>query len=208
MSAPVRFDAAYYSRYYLDPETRIYDRPRHARLVAGIVNLIEWLGGPLDTVLDVGAGVGWWGEWFRKHRRGVRYTSTEFEREICRRYGHRQADLRTLRLAATFDLVVCQGVLPYLDDAGAEAGIANLAKACAGFLYLEAITAEDADGAIDASRTDLRVSLRPTAWYRQRLHAHFREIGFGLYVSRGHSLSLYGLEAPVDEPPAAPPPET
>lgn len=194
----LKFDEAYYRRFYRDPRTRVYDQRRHARLVAGAVSMIEWFGVQLHDVLDVGAGLGWWGQWLRRHRPGVEVVSTELEPAICAKYGHQQADLRTFRLARQFDLVVCQGVLPYLDAKGAEAGIENLAAMCGGFLYLEAVTKDDLKDAVDVQRTDLRMNLRPASWYRQRLAPHFREVGCGLYAARSAELPFFALEAPRD----------
>jgi SAM-dependent methyltransferase len=191
----LRFDQAYYRRFYLDPATRVYDQKRHARLVEGVVCLIEWFGTELQTVLDVGAGLGWWGHWLRKHRKGVSITSTELEPDTCRQYGHVQADITTLQLEQTFDLVICQGVLPYLDKAGVAAAIDNLAALSGRFLYLEAITKEDFAGAIDAERTDLRVTLHPAALYRRCLKPHFREVGGGLFARREADLPFFALEA-------------
>ncbi len=191
----LRFDEAYYRRFYEDPSTRIYTQQRHAKLVSGVVSLIEWFGVELESVLDVGAGLGWWGQWFARHRSKVQVRSTELEPDICAKYGHEQADLTTLRLSQHFDLVVCQGVLPYLDDAGVEKAIANLAAMSGQFLYLEAITKEDFASAIDAERTDLRVTLRTAASYRRLLKPHFREIGAGLYTARRADLPFYALEA-------------
>ncbi|MGV3625782.1 MAG: class I SAM-dependent methyltransferase [Archangium sp.] len=194
----LRFDDAYYRRFYKDPSTRVYDQARHAKLVTGVVSLIEWFGVEITDVLDVGAGLGWWGAWLKKHRKGVKIVSTELERDICEKYGHVQADVTTLRLEKKFDLVVCQGVLPYLDATGAEAGIENLASMCGGFLYLEAITADDMKDAIDAQRTDLRVNLRPAAWYRKKLAPYFREVGGGIYAARDAHLPFFALEAPKE----------
>ncbi len=198
MSEPLRFDEAYYRRFYRDPRTRIYDQRRHAKLVAGVVSLMEWFGVAPQDVLDVGAGLGWWGQWLRRHRKGVRVVSTELEREVCSKYGHTHADITTWRLPQTFDLVICQGVLPYLDAVGASAAIENLAAMSGTFLYLEAITADDMKDAIDAERTDLRVNLRPASWYRRRLAPHFREVGAGLYAARRAAIPLFALEAPRD----------
>ncbi|MEW6432009.1 MAG: class I SAM-dependent methyltransferase [Myxococcota bacterium] len=190
-----RFDRAYYERFYLDPRTRVYDQKRHAKLVAGVVNLVEWFGVTLTDVLDVGAGLGWWGQWLKRHRPRVEVVSTELEPEICRAYGHLQADLVTFRLERQFDLVVCQGVLPYLDDAQAVRAIDNLAAMCGGILYLEAITKEDVAHSVDVTRTDLTVHTRTGAWYRRQLKPHFRELGAGLYAARDACLPFYSLEA-------------
>lgn len=194
----LRFDEAYYRRFYKDPSTRVYDQARHAHLVAGIVNQVEWFGLELTDVLDVGAGLGWWGAWLKKHRKGVRVLSTELEPEVCKKYGHTQADLTTFRLPRQFDLVICQGVLPYLDKAGAAAAIENLAAMCGGVLYLEAVTQDDMRDSIDAMRTDMRMQFRPAAWYRKQLKAHFREVGCGLYAARRANLPFFALEARAD----------
>ncbi|MDP2272643.1 MAG: SAM-dependent methyltransferase [Archangium sp.] len=195
----LQFDEAYYRRFYKDPSTRVYDQKRHAHLISGVVGLIEWFGVDLIDVLDVGAGLGWWGQWLKKNRKGTTVISTELDREICRKYGHQQADISTFRLEKQFELVICQGVLPYITDAtGASAAIENLAAMCGGFLYLEAITQDDMKDAIDAHRTDLRVELRPAAWYRKRLLPHFREVGGGLYAARRANLPFFALEAPRD----------
>lgn len=194
----LRFDEAYYRRFYKDPQTRVYDQRRHTKLVSGVVSLVEWFGVELREVLDVGAGLGWWGAWLRANRKGVRVTSTELEREICEKYGHLQADITTLRLEKQFELVVCQGVLPYLDAPGADAALENLAAMCGAFLYVEAVTADDMKDAIDAERTDLRVNLRPASWYRKRLAPHFREVGVGLYAARHARLPFFALEAPKE----------
>jgi SAM-dependent methyltransferase len=192
---PTGFDAAYYERYYLDPATQVVTPEQHAKLVCGVVSLIEWFGCPLDSVLDVGAGVGRWGDWLREHRPRVEVVSTELDPETCARYGHLQADIRTLRLPRRFDLVVCQGVLPYLDDRDAERGIENLAVMTEEFLFLEAITANDLEQVCDLSRTDVRVHARSGAWYQTRLGRHYRRVGAGLFHSRGGELHFYELEA-------------
>lgn len=190
------FDAEYYRRYYEDPDTRIYDRARHAHLVEGVLGFIAWFGFPVRSVLDVGAGVGWWKDWLAKHRRGVRYVGTELNADICRRYGHVQADLRSWRAKERFDLVVCHGVLPYIDDAGLPRAIGNLAAMCEGFLYLEAITKRDVAGNVDQTLTDTRVHQRPGSTYRALLAPHFREVGAGLWARRDAPIVFYELEVP------------
>ncbi len=197
-SRPVAFDADYYRRYYENPETRIYDQTRHAHLIEGVLGLIAWFGWPLQSVLDVGAGVGWWKTWLKEHRKHVRYLGTELEPSICKRYGHQQADIRRWRPDRTFDLVVCHGVLPYVEDAGLPSAIENLAASCEGFLYLEAITKRDVAGNVDTDLTDTRVHQRSGALYRKLLAPHFRQVGAGLWAKRDAALVFYELEVPVE----------
>ncbi len=190
----VRFDAAYYRRFYEDPATRIYDQKRHASLVTGVVHLIDWLAAPVQSVLDVGAGVGWWGDWFRTHRPEVHYVSTEMERSICERYGHLQADITRWRADEYFNFVICQGVLPYLSKVEIRRAVKNIAAMCSGFLYLEAITDADIAHTVDTSRTDTGVYPHSADFYRQTLAPWFREVGGGLWARRDTGVMLYALE--------------
>ncbi len=195
----VEFDAAYYRRFYQDPKTRVYDQRRHTSLVSGVVHLIDWLAAPVESVLDVGAGVGWWRDWFRKNRPEVHYVSTEMNAEICRKYGHLQADITQWRSFESFNLVICQGVLPYLTKPQIRKAIKNMAAMCGGFLYLEAITDEDIAGSVDQTKTDIGVHGHSKEFYRGELNKYFREVGAGLFASRSSDLVLFGLEVRPDE---------
>jgi SAM-dependent methyltransferase len=186
------FDGAYYRRFYRDAP--VHDRRRIGHLATGVCGLASWWGVPLRSVLDVGAGPGFWGDWFRTHRPSVRYRSVDVSPYACERYGHEQADIATWRPKGRFDLVVCQGVLQYLDDADAEAAIANLGRASRGLLYLEVPTASDRDEVIDAAHTDLAVHWRSGEWYRQRLSAYVVPVGAGLHYAVGGPLRFYELE--------------
>lgn len=195
MTEPFRFDEAYYRRFYLNPQTRIYDRDRQWALVAAMANLADWFGVTIRSALDVGAGVGWWGQWFAKYRPQVRFVSTEYEAEICKTYGHLQADIASWRLDEQFDLVICLGVLPYLDDAACHSAIANLGAMSRGLMYLEAITKADTEGSVDPTLTDMRIYRRPAQWYRKALKPHFRQVGAGLWAKRDADMIFYELEA-------------
>ena len=196
MTAPrERFDHAYYERFYLDPSTRVSDDEQHARLVSGVVSLVEYFGQPLMRVLDVGAGLGRWGRWIATNRLGVEVVSTELDPEVCKMYGHEQRDIAKWRSRKKFDLVICQGVLPYLGDRDVAAAIDNIAAMSRGFFYLEAITKSDLEDVVDKSVTDLHVHARPGSFYRALLRPHFRAIGAGLHYVRDGELSFYELEA-------------
>lgn len=189
------FDAAYYARYYEHGATLVQDAARVAELASWVVGLVEWFAGPVETVLDVGAGAGLWRDWFRAHRPRVRYRSTEVSEHACRAYGHEQRDIATFRAKERFDLIVCQGVLPYLDDDDAQKAMENLAAMCGGFLYLEAITKRDVREVCDLERTDTDVHLRSARFYRRALAPHFREVGAGLFCARRCDALFYELEA-------------
>jgi 2-polyprenyl-3-methyl-5-hydroxy-6-metoxy-1,4-benzoquinol methylase len=189
------FDEAYYDRYYGSSRTRVHSVDEVAKLCTAVVSLLEWWQYPLGTVLDVGAGVGLWRDWFAKRRPAVAYRSTEVSAHACRTYGHEQRDITRWRARESFDLVVCQGVLPYIDDAGAAKALDNLAAMTNGFLYLEAITKRDLKDVCDERRTDVKVHERTGTWYRQRLGKHYREVGCGLWCKKDAGVLFYELEA-------------
>lgn len=188
------FDAQYYTRYYRNSRTRVLGPKQVARLCTAVTALLDWWEAPLGTVLDVGAGVGLWRDWFARHRPAVRYRSTELSRYACKEFGHEPRDITRWRANTRFDLVVCQGVLPYLDEVGCERAIENLAAMTGGFLYLEAITKNDMRDAVDEQKTDVSVHGRSATWYRKRLSQHYREIGCGLWATRAAPVAFYELE--------------
>ncbi len=188
------FDRAYFDRFYESKRTQVHGAAQIAHLATGITGLLAWWGAPLTSVLDVGAGPGLLRDWFKRHRPKVRYVSTDVSAYACERYGHEHRAISRWRSAKKFALVVCQGVLPYLDDPSATSAIANLAAMCRGFLYLEAITARDLDEVCDRALTDVAVHERPGAFYRKLLAPHFEAVGCGLYHRRGGPTRFYELE--------------
>jgi hypothetical protein len=92
------------------------------------------------------------------------------------------------------DLVVCHGVLQYLDARSARRAIANLARLTGGALFLEALTAEDWEHNCDRSLTDGDVFLRPAAWYRRELARRFTNCGGGVFLAASSPAVLYELE--------------
>lgn len=196
---PIRrqFDEAYYRRHYGGPD-RVHSASQVGRLAAGVTGLADWLGVEVGSVLDVGAGPAYFRAWFRRHRPAVRYLSTDASPWACRRFGHSLRDISRWRPRHPFDLVLCQGVLQYLNDDEAARAIENLAAACRGLLYLEAITCHDLDEVVDPDRTDTEVHARTGAWYRAALGPHFVQVGAGLWAARSAGIPLYELEgAPV-----------
>jgi Nodulation protein S (NodS) len=189
-----RFDETYYRRYYADAKTRVHDAGQIAHLALAVTEMIAWYGGSLATVLDVGAGAGLWRDWFRDHKPRTKYRSTEVSAYACAKFGHEQRDISTWRARERFDLIVCQGVLPYLADDAASAAIENIAAMSRGFLYVEAITKQDFDEICDQTKTDGDVHLRRATWYRAHLARHFVNVGCGLYYASRGPLRFYDLE--------------
>ena len=191
-SATDRFDAAYYRRFY--GAKPVHTRRQVGELAAGVAGLARWWGLPLRSVLDVGAGPGYWRDWFVEHRPTVRYRSIDISPHACSRYDHELADISQWAPRAPSDLVVCQGVLQYLDDRRAAAAIGNLVTACRGLLFLEVPTVGDRAAVLDAERSDLDIHFRTARWYRSRLAPHFRAVGAGIHAAHGARIAFYELE--------------
>ena len=187
-----RFDAAYYRKYY--GRHPVHDRRQIARLGEGVVSLASWWRIPVRSVLDVGAGKGYWRDWLATSRPSISYHGIDAGAHACRRYGHELADIAMWEPRRRYDLVVCQSVLQYLADAGAMTAIDTLSAACRGLLVLEVPTLADRDTAIDPASTDLDVYWRSGDWYRKRLRRGFTEIGGGMWLSRSCTAVFFELE--------------
>jgi SAM-dependent methyltransferase len=188
------FDASYFDRYYERGGTRVYGERQVEDLARGVLGMVRWLGGDVRSVLDVGAGPAFWRSFLETHEPGVRYTSVDASAYACERYGHEQRDIANWRSAERFDLIVCQGVLPYLSDDDATRAIHNIATMSRGFLYLEAITSRDIDEVCDIQKTDIEVSRRPGDHYRAALAPYFSSLGLGLFYAKSGPLRFYELE--------------
>lgn len=185
------FDAEYYQRFY--GRGGVHDRRRIAHLASGVVGLCSWWGVRPKSVLDVGAGPGLWRDWFKENLPSVRITSTDVSEYACAKFGHQRRDIATWCPTRPFDLVICHGVLQYLDDRRAEQAMIHLAQATRHVLYLEVPTSHDFATVVDSSATDMDVHKRPGDWYRDRLSQGFTQAGAGLWIRHG-SVILYELE--------------
>jgi trans-aconitate methyltransferase len=192
VSARTVFDADYYRRFYRDRP--VHDRRRVARLAEGVFGMCGWWGVPVRSVLDIGAGPGYWRDWLASSRPRVRYHSVDVSAYAAARYGHEQQDISVWAPTRPFDVVVCQGVLQYLDDVAAGRAIANLARATRSILYLEVPSTEDRDTVLDTERTDFDIWWRSAKWYRARMTRNFVELGCGLHCIRSAGVYFYELE--------------
>lgn len=191
MPARAQFDAGYYRRFY--GRGGVHDKRRIAHLASAVVSICSWWGVRPKSVLDIGAGPGLWRDWFRDNYPSIRVTSTDVSEYACRKYGHVQRDIATWQPTHPFDLVICHGVLQYLDDDEAERAIAHIAHATRHVLYLEVPTSHDFATVVDSSATDMLVHRRSGEWYRARLGVWFTQAGAGMWIRRG-SVILYELE--------------
>lgn len=190
-SDPARFDSRYYQRFY--GKQGAHDAERLAHLATAVHHMAAWWGVRIGSVLDVGAGMGMWRDWYRHNHPTVRVRSIDVSEHACAMWGHERRDIADWTPPRQFDLVVCHSVLQYVDDQRVVQAIDNLAAATRHVLYLELPTTADFEHVIDPRRTDLDVHLRSGAWYRRHLGRHFRQVGAGLWV-RLDGLPMYELE--------------
>jgi hypothetical protein len=120
----------------------------------------------------------------------------ELSAYLCTRFGWEQGSVLDYRAKAPFDLVICQGVLPYLSEADLKRALRNLGTLCHGALYVEAVAREDWDADIvDETLTDPLLFKHPAALYRRGLSHGFTELGGGLWLSRAAEVPVFALEA-------------
>lgn len=192
------FDEAYYQRYYFDKKTSVID-PEHAeRLGAFVCSYLQYLRVPVKRVLDVGCGIGLWRAAVARHFPDASYHGVEFSDYLCGRFGWERGsvvDYQAHDPAEPFDLVICQGVLPYLSPPDLQRALANLGRLSRGALYLEAVSREDYErDVIDEELTDGRQFRHRVALYRRGLREQMRELGGGLWLSRQAEVPLFALE--------------
>jgi hypothetical protein len=189
-----RFGESYYQRFYYNARTAVNTRTEMHKLARFIAAYVKYAGLPVKRILDAGCGCGWLRSPLQRSLPGAAYFGLECSEYLCRRYGWTRGSIDAFRAARPFELIVCNGVLQYLDDRGAGRAIANLGRLSAGLLYFNALTAEDWRSNCDRRRTDGNVHLRPASWYRLRLRRSYVEIGGGLWLRRGAGVTLWQLE--------------
>ena len=189
-----RFDSAYYRRFYLTPATRAMSRgetEQRGRLIAVAMQQLDL---PVNRILDVGCGLGWFRKPLLKAWPQARYVGVEFSDYLCQKHGWTHGSVVDYRSRVPFDLVICSDVLQYLDQVLASRAIANLARLSRAALYLHVPTLADFRERMDPSGTDIEVKLRSGAWYRRELRKHFVHAGFGLYIKNDVPVAQWELE--------------
>jgi trans-aconitate methyltransferase len=188
------FDAAYYARYYEDARTRVASAEDTARLARFVSAYLAHLGTPrVRTALDLGCGLGWWRPALEALHPGLRYRGVERSAHLCETLGWEQGSVVDYAGPGA-ELVICQGVLHYLERPAALRAIATLARVTKKALYLEALTKEDWEHHVDRARTDGSMKLRSASFYRKALAPHFVACGGGLYVPHASPAVLFELE--------------
>ncbi|CAM3859361.1 class I SAM-dependent methyltransferase [Paracidovorax anthurii] len=194
-ASPTTFDEAYYQRFYFDKKTRVVDPAHTERLGTFVCSYLRYLRVPVERVVDVGCGIGLWRDIVARHFPAASYQGVEFSAYLCQRFGWQQGSVVDYAASEPFDLVICQGVLPYLSPPDLKAALDNLGRLSRGALYLEAVTREDYErDIIDEDLTDPALFRHRADAYRHGLSRHFREVGGGLWLSRGADVPLFELE--------------
>lgn len=186
------FDDGYYRRFY--GEDGAHDQSRIDHLATAVHHFASWWGVEIATVLDVGAGMGMWRDWYRTNFPQVHVRTTDISKHACDTWGHELRDITMWRPRGKYDLVISHSVLQYLDNASFTQAIENLASATKWLLYLEIPTKSDYENIIDPTGTDMQVYQRSALWYRKQLAPYFQQIGAGLWTPI-NGLLMYELEA-------------
>lgn len=186
------FDESFFKRFY--SSTPVHSRNKIETLATAVHNICSWWDVGIRSVLDVGAGLGYWRDWYLANHPKVKVLSIDISEHACKKYGHESRDISSWKPLRTFDLVVCQSVLQYLPNSQADAAIENLAAATKTVLYLEAPTTADLRNVVDKHSTDFDIYSRSGDWYRKRLLRHFVHAGAGLWVAKSSDVSLYEFE--------------
>ena len=195
-SAPATtFDEAYYQRFYFDKKTSVVDPAHVDRLGAFVGAYLQYLRVPVRRVLDVGCGIGLWKGLIARHFPEASYQGVEISDYLCQRYGWQQGSVVDYAASEPFDLVICQGVLPYLSPPDLRRALANLGRLSRGALYVEAVSREDYEqDIIDEDLTDARLFRHRAELYRRGLAEHALELGGGVWLSRQAEVPLFALE--------------
>ena len=191
------FDEAYYQRYYYDKKTSVVDPQHMQRLGTFVCSYLQYLRIPVRRVLDVGCGIGLWRDVVARHFPAASYHGVEFSEYLCERYGWERGSVVDYRSTQPYDLVICQGVLPYLSPADLQRALHNLGQLSCGALYLEAVTREDYErDTIDEDLTDPRLLRHRAQLYRRGLSGNFTSLGGGLWLSHRAEVPMFELECP------------
>ena len=194
-AAATTFDEAYYQRFYFDKKTSVVDPAHMERLGTFVCSYLKYLRVPVQRVLDVGCGIGLWKGIVAQHFPGAAYQGVEFSTYLCERFGWQQGSVVDYAAHEPFDLVICQGVLPYLSPPDLKRALHNLGRLSKGALYVEAVSREDYErDTIDEDLTDNRVFRHRAELYRRGLAEGCLELGGGVWLSRQAEVPLFELE--------------
>ena len=102
-------------------------------------------------MVDIGCGEAPWCPVLRSLRKDIRYVGIESSDYALERYGRTRnirrgslAELASMRLPRSVDLVVCADVLQYVETREIERGLKAIARMLGGIAYIETFTTADA----------------------------------------------------------------
>lgn len=193
-----QFDQAYYDKYYGNNRTRVATRDSIRVLGEFVCSYLRHLSLPVQRVLDMGCGLGFWKRVIQRQFPQAHYEGVEFSDYLCKLHGWKQGSVVDYKSDEPFDLVICQGVLQYLAKEDARKAIRNLGRLCRGALYLEVLTVKDWQENCDQTVTDGSTFLREGSWYREHLRPHFQACGGGVFVNRAAPVVFYEMEEAVE----------
>jgi len=189
------FDRAFFQRYYHSPRTAVASFDDVMKRARFVTSYLDHLQVDVRRVLDAGCGTGMWKRALARIDRDIEYAGIDTSEYLCARYGWTHSTIDRFRSRRKFDLVVCQDVLQYVDNAAVEKSLASIARLCRGALYFDVPTKDDIDdGLLDMRLTDRSIHIRSAAWYRKRLAKEFVDAGGGVFVRRGAKAVILALE--------------
>jgi len=157
-----RFDKAYYDRFYHEPATRS-STPQAARKQAAFIKAyLDQLNLKVLSILDIGCGIGSLLRAIGRSYPRANLKGVEHSCYACNRFGWQRGSVIDYG-GPQADLVLCNDVVPYLDDEDAAEAIQNLARLTETVLFFGALTREDWPNC-DQARTDDLQHLRSDFW--------------------------------------------
>lgn len=160
-----------------------------------VVSYLDHLQVDVSRVLDAGCGTGLWKRALGRIDRDIEYVGIDPSEYLCKRYGWTRASIDQFASRRKFDLVVCQDVLQYVDNATVVDSFESIARVCRGAFYFDVPTRDDIDDRLlDMRRTDGAIHVRSAAWYRARLKRDFVNVGGGVFLRRGARAVVLALE--------------
>ena len=187
MAAQRHWDQRYFDKWYRNPRFRVKSPPELGRQVGFVLSAAEYiLGRAVRTVLDVGCGEGNWLAPLRRLRPRIQYTGIDTSEYAVSRFGVKRNirlgsidTLDRMRLRASYDLILCVGMLNYVPPAQLVTGLEHVYDRAGGLVYLELFTSADRGVFGDT----LGTRLRSPAWYRARIReARFVSVGMHCFV--------------------------
>jgi len=194
-SVRTTFDRSFYDRYYERSATAVVKAEEVQRLAKFVHSYLEFLGVEVKSILDVGCGVGLWQRALGEIDRRVEYIGIDTSEYLCEKYGWTCSSIVDFKSRRKFDLVICQDMLQYLNNAEVKGSIHRITRLSRGALYVEVPTREDFDEeTLDVSRTDQFIHVRSVKWYRRILARHFTSAGGGVFLPNRSRTTLLALE--------------